>query len=300
MPRHPVIVAVIALSAAFCYAASNVIEQRKASEAPLDTSLKIGLLWHLAHEPMWWLGIAVDVGGFGFQVLALSLGSVIFVQPLLVTSLLFSLLFAARRGASRHPRSDLGWATLMTISLATFLVVAQPGGGSAEQPFRDWLVPLVILAAVVSICLLAAHRAHGAARASLLAAAAGMSFGVSSTLMKTVAHLIGRGVGALVTAWQLYALAAVIASGFLILQSAFQAGELRAALPALEAAEPLVACALGLSLMHERLHADGPFAKLVIAAAVMTMGWCTVRLARSTAEVREPIGDRAEHAPRIA
>lgn len=68
------------------------------------------------------------------------------------------------------------------------------------------------------------------------------------------------------------------------MQSAFQAGDLRAALPGVEAAEPIVACVLGLSLMHERLHAHGILAKLVIPLAVLAMVASVIELARSAAD----------------
>ena len=78
----------------------------------------------------------------------------------------------------------------------------------------------------------------------------------------------------------------MIAVGFLILQSAFQAGDLRAALPLLEVSEPVVAGVLGLALMHERLHAiDGP-TKAVVAASVVLMALSAAMLARATAQGR--------------
>ena len=290
MALRSTLVAFIALSAAFCYAASNVIEQRKAALAPPETSLTIALLWHLAREPIWWIGIFVDLGGFGFQVTALRLGSLTFVQPLLVTSLLFSLVLASWAERRRAPLGDLAWAALMTASLAVFLAVASPSGGLAYRPFRAWITPMILVGGVIACCLTIARRSTGSVRAAFLAAAAGTTFGVSSTLMKSFAHLLTRGPATLFTSWEPYALGLVIATGFLILQSAFQAGDLRAALPALEAAEPLVACILGLLLMHERLHAQGPFSKAIIATCVVAMGWSTVHLAQSAAAIEQPSG----------
>jgi len=294
MALRSTLVALIALSAAFCYAASNVIEQRKAAGAPAETSLRIALLWHLAHEPIWWLGILVDLGGFGFQVLALRLGSLTFVQPMLVTSLLFSLLLGSRMDGVRAVRSDLAWAAVLTASLAVFLAVASPSGGFSERPFRAWITPLILVGGVIGCCLTIARRSEGAVRAAFLAAAAGTSFGVSSTLMKSFAHLLTRGPVALLTHWEPYALGFVIAMGFLILQSAFQAGDLRAALPALEVAEPIVACVLGLLLMRERLHAGGPLPKALIAMCIAAMGWSTVQLAHSATVLHARAGSDAD------
>ena len=65
------VAAALGLTAAFLYAVSNVLEQRKAAEAPPEASMRIALFWHLARQPLWWLGIAVDVGGLVFQIAAL-------------------------------------------------------------------------------------------------------------------------------------------------------------------------------------------------------------------------------------
>jgi drug/metabolite transporter (DMT)-like permease len=278
---QPGVVAAIALAAAFCYAASNVIEQP-------ETSMRIALLWYLAHQLIWWLGIAVDLGGFGFQMLALGLGSLVFVQPLLVTSLLFSLVLGALAGSHRLSASDIGWAVVFMASLSVFLVVSSPSGGVDQRTLAAWAIPLAVVGVVVTCFVLLANRAHPAIRSALLAGAAGVMFGVSSTLMKSVSHeLADQGVSAIVRNWEPLALGGILALGFLILQSAFQAADLRAALPAVELAEPLVAGLLGLTLMHERLHAAHPTAKAVIAVAVALMVSSAVVLAHSSARGRQ-------------
>ena len=285
---HHLLVAFVALGAAFCYAASNVIEQRKAATAPPETSMRIGLLWYLAHQPIWWLGIIVDVGGFALQALALGLGQLLFVQPLLVTSLLFSLVLGAMTGSHRLSIPDLGWAVLLVSGLSIFLVVAAPSGGFDERPFTDWVVPFLLLLLVVAACVTLSEHGARAQRAMLLGAAAGATFGVSSTLMKTFSHRLGDGgVPALLSTWEPYAMGLVIALGFLLMQSAFQASDLRAALPAVEAGEPIVACLLGLTLMHESLHAHGLLSHVVILLAVGAMAVSVIELARSAAVARE-------------
>jgi hypothetical protein len=72
---HQVLASSFALAAAFLYATSNVVEQRTASEAPPEASMRIALLWHLAHRPSLWLGNFSEVGGFAAQAVALAFGS---------------------------------------------------------------------------------------------------------------------------------------------------------------------------------------------------------------------------------
>ena len=288
---HQVLASVFALVAAFLYATSNVLEQRKASDAPPETSMRLGLLWHLARQPTWWIGIASDVGGFAAQALALLFGSLVFVQPMLVTSLLFSLVLGAALGLHRLSRRDLVAAGVLVASLAAFLAVASPTGDHSVRPIGSWAVPGIAVVGLVAACVMLARRTTGPLKAALLGAAAGATFGVSSTLMKSFAFLLDHeGVVGMLGHWEPYALGAVVAFGFLSVQSAFQAADLRAALPALEVAEPLVASVLGVVIMGEHLHAHGLGAKAAITASVVVMTWAAIQLAESAAHDR---GDAA-------
>src|ERR1700730_8603898 len=86
---------VLALAAAFMFALSNVLEQREAEQLPDDESLRAGLLVRLVRRPLWLLGFGADVSGYVCHAAALAFGSLVFVQPLLVTGLLFALLLRA-------------------------------------------------------------------------------------------------------------------------------------------------------------------------------------------------------------
>lgn len=273
------VVALTALGAAGCFAVSNVIEQRKAAGAPAETALRPALLWHLARQPIWWLAIVVDIGGFGLQVLALGLGAVVFVQPLIVSSLVLSLVIGAAVGSHTLSRADLGWALVFVAALSGFLVSADPGGGVSQRPFGSWVPTFVVVAVVVAGCIVVSRRPRR--RALGLAAAAGTLFGVSSALAKGFADQIGAvGLG-LFAHWEVYVLGVMLAGGFLCMQSAFQAGDLRAALPAVEIGEPVVASLLGVVVLGESLHVRGPLAVTVLVVTVIAMALSTLRLAQS-------------------
>ena len=60
----------------------------------------------LLRRPLWWAGTGVAVLGYVFQALALIKGSLIVVQPLLVSALLFALPLSARRRAGASPAAN--------------------------------------------------------------------------------------------------------------------------------------------------------------------------------------------------
>ncbi len=287
MSLRPLFACAAALGAAFLYATSNVLEQKKAAQAPPETSMRIALLWHLAKQPSWWIGIVSDVGGFVLQAVALVYGSLIFVQPLLVMSLLFSLTLGAAAGLHELSRRDVMYAALLIGALGVFLGVAVPDGGVSIRPARAWVTPGLVMVCVIGSCILLSRRTHGPLKAALFAAAAGSTFGVSSTLLKSFSHLLDQvGIVGTLEHWEPYALGVVVAFGFLAVQSGFQVGDLRASLPALEISEPVVASVLGVTLMHEKLHAHSIASKLAIGAAIIVMVWSGIQLAESAAADR--------------
>ncbi|HZP31222.1 MAG TPA: DMT family transporter [Acidimicrobiia bacterium] len=295
MSRHDAEVVLLALGAALLFATSNVLQQRSASAAPADRWLRPGLLAHLARQRRWLLGIASDVGGYVCQAAALGVGLLVVVQPILATALLFTLAIDTATSDRSIRRRDWAAAALLAASLGLFLSESSPGSGRARAPFSHWVLPLCCVTVLVVAAIAWARRANGPLRASLLGLAAGTTFGITAGLTKAFVHLLGQGPGAVLSNWEPYALAVFTIGGFLLLQSAFQSGDLIASVPLLEAAEPVVASVLGLALLGERLHARTNFDKAVIAASAATMFLCAVFLARrqamrgtSTALEREP------------
>lgn len=297
MTWHTLVVVVVSLGAALCYSIADVVEQRKASEAPPDTSLRIALLWHLAKQPIWWAAIAVDVTGFVLQTVALGVGEIIFVQPLLMMSLPLTLVIGHRVGSHRLSRGDLAWAFVFVTALSVFLLVGDPSGGVSQRPLSAWVIPFATVGAVVALIAVAAPRMEAVRRSVALGLAAGLLFGVTTTLTKTFADLVASEGWGMLRHWEPYVMAAVVPLSFLMLQSAFQAGDLRSALPTLDLAEPLMAGILGMALFGEQLAATGVFADIVITVCIVVMGWSTIRLARSSAASHELQSASAQSAP---
>ena len=65
---------VSALAAAVLYGAGAAMEQRQAAAAPRSSAGRPRLLFQLARQPLWLLGIAVQIGGFAAHAVALRSG----------------------------------------------------------------------------------------------------------------------------------------------------------------------------------------------------------------------------------
>src|SRR6266566_9014384 len=111
-----------ALGAALLYALASVLQQRAAGEAPAERSLRLRLLVGLIARPMWVIGILADGAGFVLQFVALDHGSLVLVQPLLVSGLLFALPLGAFLSRSALRPADWLGAALVVTGLSVFLI----------------------------------------------------------------------------------------------------------------------------------------------------------------------------------
>src|SRR3954454_345657 len=133
-------VVVAAIGSALLYAVAAVTQQRAASAQPMERSLRLSLLIHLLARPLWLLGLLCDVGGFLLQFWALDHGSLVLVQPLLVSGLLFAVPLGALISNAKMRRQDWIGAILTVSGLAIFLLVAQPDEGRSDASPLAWVI----------------------------------------------------------------------------------------------------------------------------------------------------------------
>ena len=282
------VAALLALAAAFFIGVGDVIHQRSAKEVTDKPVGYLELFIELLKDRQWWLGTMVSVFGFGFQAAALGLGSVLMVQALLVTSLLFALPIQARSTGQAVSRSQLLWAALLATSVAVIVTVGNPTAGQARAAFEIWAVVIAVMGPALVLCVLGARAFAGRPTAAvLLGLVSGSLWGVFAVLIKGVVERLGDGMSAVLSTPELYVAIAVAIAGTAWQQSSFRAGSLSASLPTMTVAEPVVASILGILVLGEALRpgADG---WVVLIAAVAVMVVSTAALARRAADTGSP------------
>src|SRR6478672_9399292 len=132
------IAALLALGAAFFIAIGDVIHQRSAHDVTDEPVGHLALFTRLLRDRQWWLGSMVSAAGFGLQAAALGFGSVLLVQALLVTSLLFALPINARMTRRRVSRFQWTWAALLAVSVVVIVTVGNPTAGHSRASLGTW------------------------------------------------------------------------------------------------------------------------------------------------------------------
>ena len=241
----------LALAAGATFAGASVLQQRAARTAPAADTLRPRLILDLVHLRSWLAGAAAGAVGFAFQAVALYLGPITLVQPLIISELLFALPLSARLSGGRLGVREWAGAGLVVVGLAAFLVTASPTQSVRPLDATGWSPVLGTTVLVVGAALALAPRRPGLRRTSMLAVATGLTFGVMATLTKAVGTLFAdRGIAA-VSSWHPWALAVVALVGVLLSQSAFQAGPLAVSLPLIDVLIPLSASVIAVTAFHE-------------------------------------------------
>ncbi len=287
---HDPLAIVFALCAAAMFGLGNAMEHQVARSVPATSGVSVALLARLSRSPRWLLGIVNDVGAFGFQAAALAYGGLLVVQPLIVSGLLVALLLSARWSGRRLRPSEWSSALLLCTALVAFLAEASPTGGTPTAASSHWLRVVGPVMVGVVVLVSAGMRASGRVRAAMLGMAAGAMFGVTSALAKTFVEHIQHGVPYTARHWEVYALAILSVAGILLTQTAFQAGALGTSLPALEAAEPIVASLIGATVLHEQITGRTAFDNLAIGLSVVSIIVAVVVLGNEVGSRADDVG----------
>lgn len=285
----------LALASALVGAIGTVLQQTSAAAADQHG---LRLLRAMVTRPRWLLGYTLGVVAVALSGGALTIGALLVVQPVGVTSLLFSLPLAARFYGVRMTSRQWLNAGVLTLGLAVFVAVGKPSSGQPLQPLGSWLhVAGPMLALVAAVCVYGQTQ-HGQRRALAFATGTGIMFGIQAALTKAVLDLATTDrlhVLAAITSWELYALIVMAVGSVALQQLAFQAADLSASQPAITVLTPIAGATCGILIFGERLQ-TGPWGLAAIFVAVLAMGAATIALARTAGTnpaIRPPVTGRS-------
>ena len=157
----------LALAAAFLFALGSVLQQRAGMDEPEEAEgSSAGLLLRMARRPVWVAGIVADALGCVGQAVALTIGRLAVVQPVLAASMVFALPLGRRITEQRISRNDVAAAVLVTLALVAFLTIADPSGGRDDAPLGEGLGAGAVGGAVGAPLVLVARQCEPAMKAA--------------------------------------------------------------------------------------------------------------------------------------
>jgi uncharacterized membrane protein len=271
------VVYVLALLSALANALTSILQRIGVEDAPEDSTLRLSLLTHALKRGVWLLGFAFMVSSFLMQAVALHIGDLSQVQPILTIELPFLVLILATWFRFHiGPREWLG-CLAAAGGLAGFLFFAQPVGGELVPTAHDWIVAGSVCGGVVVLAVLLALRGPRWWRAAMFGAAGAIGFAFTASLIKTVGDYVATDWTQMFSHWETYALALCGVASLFLAQNAFHAGPIASSQTALVLVDPLASLALGIGLYGDNLRTAGVYGPLeALSLVVMFIGAITI------------------------
>ncbi|MGW5876751.1 DMT family transporter [Nocardiopsis terrae] len=228
------------------------VAQRRLAVRITEPLTRRGQLGSLLRHPLWWVSLVFNGGRAGFQVAAVGFAPLTVVQPLGVLVLIFGVPWSARLAHRRVTRAEWRGTAYTTVALGALLAVTVTGGRGGVLSAEDSvLVGAGTVALLAAVAWGAGRVPSPAWRSYLLAAAAGVAFGVSSAAVKTAVWAFGDGVSAGMTHPSALAAPVIAVLGLFLAQAAYQGVDLGAPLGVTTLANPVAAAIVGVSFMGE-------------------------------------------------
>jgi drug/metabolite transporter (DMT)-like permease len=246
-----VVSVLFAFAAAFTSALNLVTQHVASTAAPVrDRGWRLAL--YLIRNPLWLFGVIAMVGSFVFQAIALYNGRLSVVQSVLVTELVFSLVIGSV-WLRRHV-APAAWASasVTSVGLAIFLIMAEPRGGHPQATAQAWLPALLTFGGLAAVLAALAGRGSPVRRAALYAASSGIVWATLATFLKSATEVLAtNGVPAMVARGAVYGVAVAGIAGTVLTQAALHYGPLAVSQPLMVIVNPFVSIIVGVWLFGE-------------------------------------------------
>ncbi|HUZ56427.1 MAG TPA: DMT family transporter [Streptosporangiaceae bacterium] len=288
---------VLALAASLVNALTSVLQRLGVQNAPADATLRLSLLTHVLRRGVWLLGFALMIVSFVVQAIALHIGRLSQVQPILTTELVFLAAILAIWFRFTIGRREWLGAIAVASGLAGFLYFARPQYGMTPPPGWRWAVAGGVCAAIIVAAVILATRGPRWWRATMFGIAASISFAFTAACTKVVSDYASADWTQLYRHWQTYALAFFGALAVFLTQNAIHAGPLVASQSTLVLIDPLASICIGIGLFGDDLQTGGAAGPLEALSLLIAFSGA-VLLARSPLINAMKEGERLEPQPR--
>ncbi|MDQ6850036.1 MAG: DMT family transporter [Actinomycetota bacterium] len=260
--------------AAMGNALANVMQRKASLEQPAGRGFGARLLFDLVRQPTWLIGFGGLVASFVLQAIALGLGQLSAVEPIITLEVPLTLLVASRVFRTRLGRSEWTGILTMTAGMIALVAILNPGPGDETGVSHvTYAAAGGGTAATILALVIVAGRGGAIWRTSCLGAAAGTSFGLTATLIKeTIAQGDTRGLFGVVTTWQTYVAISFGILGLILVQWALHNGPLLAAQPGFTLMDPLVSILWGVLVFNESTRTGLWLVPATLGASAVGLG----------------------------
>jgi drug/metabolite transporter (DMT)-like permease len=230
----------------------------------------------------WTTALLLTGGGVLLHVLALNFGTVAVVQALGTLTLLFALPISVLRYHVRIGPASWLDAGLTVAGLALIMSLSVDSGRPALLSGPDGRYLSLVTLVTVVVLGGGAWFTGARLRAVLLAAAAGVAFGMASVMSKAVMASFTESGASAISPFIVAMVVIFSVVGYLLGQLSYKGAGLAAPLATVSVTNPIAAAIAGVVVFDESFRFGHP-GLLVVAVAAMVMTWGVIGLSRHTA-----------------
>ncbi len=268
----------IAAAAAIGFALSSSLQHRANERLPASHRDSWPLV-ALLHRPSWVVGQILALISFLLHAVALRLGLLVVVQPVVVSGIVLAVPVRAALEGRKPAAREIGMVALTAGGLSLFLVSGHPTAHDVA-PRTPAAAVVAVVGAMVTVGVIRLARGRSELpRAHLYGAAAGLLFGLTAGLVKlaTTMSAVARGpmgyFWALLTAWPTWVVVVIGLWGVSLNQRAYRCGPLSASMPVLNIVNVVVAIGFGIVVFHERPASSVPaLVGQLVGLAIIVIG----------------------------
>ncbi len=276
MTHSAVVAVVVALCSALTFGLSTSLQHRAATALSGVTPRR--LLGRLVRRGEWQLGISLSVLAFGLHAWALGTGPLSLVQPVIITGVVFAVLFRSALDRRWPSRRELSWVVFTWAGLILFI------GGTGAPTSTHLPAHAPVVTAVLAVAAALSTRRGGRAatpegRGLWLGIAAGILFGLVAAMIKLVLVAVSPYAGPLSIAWPLTAMLVAGLWAVALNQRAYQTTRLSVSMPVLNVVDVLVALAFAAIVLGERPGLS-PAGLAAQCLGLVALSWGVRELAR--------------------
>jgi hypothetical protein len=258
----------LALGTAFASVAGFLYKGRGARRAPaVDLRRPLWSTVVLFRSPLYTLGIAIALAGWGLHVAALALAPISIVQSVIAGGLVLLTVVADKLFGVHVPRREWIGVALMALGLAFLAATLGADAHGSYASYRPAVLAEYLIVVSAAGLLLAALGKRG----TTLGIAAGLLWAASDTSIKALSsHLHALGAGVLLHPLAFVILIASLI-GLLVSARSLQIGELVAVIALTSAAANLLTIAAGPIVFGEPMPAGAAAIALRVLAFVLVI-----------------------------
>ncbi|MEE9094743.1 DMT family transporter [Pseudarthrobacter phenanthrenivorans] len=246
----------IAVAGAILLALGTLFQHRAVEDQPAASGRAVGSmgggrLHALIRNPKWLAGTAMLGGAILLQLTSLRFSPLIVVQPIGAVALVVTTLATARITRRSPGRRSLTAVGLCMGGVGVFVAVAALSAQDVEISDRHLVTILIVLATVLACVAVAFMLWRHRAGAVVFTAGAGILFGFVAALAKTVIGRLFQGDFEWLSLTCLAGLVVAGLAGSFLVQNAHSRGTPELVVAGLTVIDPLVAVAIGVTILGE-------------------------------------------------